>query len=195
MTHEPDLVRQAMTGDPDAMGRLWLHSRAWVAASAMAHLPAGADLDDLLQDVAMQMVAGLSSLLQPESFLPWLRTIAVNCAHSAGRKAGVRSGGRPLDPTAEEIPDPGPGRAQSHEDARQRLDRVLALVAHLPVELREPLLLKAIEGLSQRQIAQALQIQETTVETRLARARRLLRRGAPVCEPSDSQPSDRGLLR
>ena len=170
MEHDPELVRRAVAGDPDAVGRLWQSARSWVAASALAHLPAGADLEDLLQDVAMQLVTGIRGLLQPDRFLPWLRTIAVNCARSAGRKAAVRRGCRPIDSADHEIPDPAPDRVAAQATAEQHLQRVLELVGHLPVDLL---------------LAQALAIEETTVETRLARARRLLRRGAPVLARND----------
>ncbi len=40
---------------------------------------------------------------------------------------------------------------------------------------REPLLLKAVQGLSYREIGRILGLPETTVETRIARARRQLR--------------------
>jgi RNA polymerase sigma-70 factor (ECF subfamily) len=58
----------------------------------------------------------------------------------------------------------------------------------LTVAYREPLLLKAIEGLSQRQIAEVMGLSEEAVETRLARARRLLRERLAVQE---GEPGDR----
>ena len=53
--------------------------------------------------------------------------------------------------------------------------RILHLARGLPSQYSEPLLLRAVRGLSQREIAETLQLPETTVETRLARARRMLR--------------------
>jgi len=57
------------------------------------------------------------------------------------------------------------------EEARE----TLALLERLPPLYAEPLLLQATQGLSQRQIAELLDVPETTVETRLARGRRMLR--------------------
>jgi RNA polymerase sigma-70 factor (ECF subfamily) len=51
----------------------------------------------------------------------------------------------------------------------------LELSRNLPDEYREPLLLRAVRGLSYRQIADILSVPITTVETRLVRARRMLR--------------------
>jgi DNA-directed RNA polymerase specialized sigma24 family protein len=56
-------------------------------------------------------------------------------------------------------------------DARE----TLALLSQLPPQYAEPLILQATQGLSQRQIAALLDVPETTVETRLARGRRMFR--------------------
>jgi RNA polymerase sigma-70 factor (ECF subfamily) len=49
------------------------------------------------------------------------------------------------------------------------------LAARLPDGYREPLLLKCVRGLSYRQIGELMGLPETTVETRIARGRRMLR--------------------
>jgi RNA polymerase sigma-70 factor (ECF subfamily) len=49
------------------------------------------------------------------------------------------------------------------------------MVSQLPEAYREPLMLKAVHGLRTRQIAEALNIEEATVDTRVSRARRMLR--------------------
>jgi RNA polymerase sigma-70 factor (ECF subfamily) len=61
----------------------------------------------------------------------------------------------------------------------------MAATARLPEHYREPLLLRAVRGMSYRQIADTLGVPITTVETRLARARRMLRDELePVTDPS-----------
>ena len=63
-------------------------------------------------------------------------------------------------------------RIAARRDAAQRL---LAQVLSLPGEYREPLLLRCVRSLSYQQISLILDMPVTTVETRLARARRMLR--------------------
>ncbi|RYD90174.1 MAG: RNA polymerase subunit sigma-24, partial [Sphingomonadales bacterium] len=46
-----------------------------------------------------------------------------------------------------------------------------ALIGTLPLALREPLILRTIEGLSQAETAEVLGISQKAVETRLYRAR------------------------
>lgn len=52
---------------------------------------------------------------------------------------------------------------------------VRRLVDALPEELRQPLALSAVEGLTSREIAAIMGIAEGTVRTRIMRARRILR--------------------
>ena len=55
-----------------------------------------------------------------------------------------------------------------------RLRQLDAAIASLPVSLREPLILRVFENLSQRETAQLLGVSEKAVETRLYRAKREL---------------------
>jgi len=48
-------------------------------------------------------------------------------------------------------------------------------VLTLPPEYREPLLLRCVRALTYQQISEILDLPVTTIETRLARARRMLR--------------------
>ena len=54
---------------------------------------------------------------------------------------------------------------------RAELARLWQAVARLPAALKETLLLRTVEGLSQSETAAALAISEKAVETRLHRAR------------------------
>jgi RNA polymerase sigma-70 factor (ECF subfamily) len=73
-------------------------------------------------------------------------------------------------------------------DAGRGAAEMLALLERLPSQFAEPLLLQATQGLSQRQLAQLLGVPETTVETRLARGRRMLRQ---LLQQLDSGEMDR----
>ena len=54
---------------------------------------------------------------------------------------------------------------------KAELARVRAAIAKLPSPIREPLVLRTIEGLTQAETAEILGISEKAVETRLYRAR------------------------
>lgn len=181
----PTLVRAAMEGDRVALRALWEEHRRWVAAVIMAHKPRSADVDDLLQEVAMTIVAKIGTLSEPAAFPGWLRMVALNVARLAGRKTtvgpkitsesslGVSADGRTaLDPAGDADARAHPAHKPAvSEEAR----RVFDLALQLPEDYREPLLLRTVQELSYAEIARITGLPETTIETRIARGRRMLR--------------------
>jgi len=174
MFEEHQLAGGAIAGNGEALQSLWQHHRRWVAAVLLAHKPRDAELDDLLQDVAMALVKNIHTLKDPASVKPWLRTIAVNTARSEGRRKKVADQAAPvLAESARRFADL---RASTEaQQAREEGRRALEAAQTLPPEYREPLLLRAVRGMSYRHIADVMDVPMTTVETRIARARRMLR--------------------
>ncbi len=114
---------------------------------------------------------------------PWLLAIVRNCYSTLGRqrRSGRTSyvaelppedGGELLEPLWS-IParDPEALLLQGADS-----ERVNALMQELPPDYREVLLLREVEELSYRQIAEAVGVPVGTVMSRLARARTTLRR-------------------
>ncbi|HEX9794625.1 MAG TPA: sigma-70 family RNA polymerase sigma factor [Planctomycetota bacterium] len=199
MTPAPGLARicAARAGDPEAVAALWRLHRPWVAAVLLARMPQGAELDDLLQEVATTLVARISDLREPERFEPWLRAVALNAALTAGRRERTRGRARSLATGDAETADPSATTASDLAETRERTDRVLQAARGLPAEYREPLLLRAVNGASQSSIARQLGVTEAAVEARLARARRLLREqlarieaAPPAVRRASSGPQD-----
>ena len=58
---------------------------------------------------------------------------------------------------------------------RAELARVTAAMARLPARLREALVLRTVDGLTQAEAAEVLSVSEKTIETRLYRARAKLK--------------------
>ena len=180
---DEQLVQSARRGDREAQQELWRAHRRWVAAIILAHRPRTVEVEDLLQDVAVRFVSKIHTLRDPRAFRPWLRQIALNVCRGAARSAKtlLRFAG-PFRDDTDQV-DPGsisepvsPDRDAPHQlaqlDAAQRL---LEQALSLPMTYREPLLLRCIRALSYQQISEVLDLPITTVETRLARARRMLR--------------------
>lgn len=170
---EQRLAGGAIAGDDGAVQALWQTHRRWVAAILLAHKPRDVELDDLLQDVAMSLVKNIHTLSDPGAVKPWLRTIAVNLARSSGRRTQVVKKVMPI------LAAGAARTAELNEAADQPGDdsgrRALALAQELPPEYREPLILRAVRGMSYRQIADVMGVPMTTIETRLARARKMLK--------------------
>ncbi len=173
---ERSLTAAAVRGDGEAVRSLWQRHRRWVAAILLAHKPREADLEDLLQDVAMSFVRTIGRLRDDAMLKPWLRTVAINAARASGREVTRRRRFPRLSPVQVERPgatvDPDPGAASGERDEGSRL---LALAAKMPEGYREPLLLRCVRGMSYRQISELTGLPESTIETRIARGRRMLR--------------------
>lgn len=187
---DEQLARRARTGDVEALEALWGRQKRWVSGVLLAHMPREADLDDLLQDVALKLVEKVRTLENPAAWRPWLRAIAVHLAVSDGRRTTHRRGAVPFaDPEEQATAAGAHVRATGRERVRDRVRRVLDLVGDLPVQYREPLVLKAIEGMSLREIAEVMDVTVATVETRLARARRSLREAMTHQDRRSDQPT------
>lgn len=167
------ITASALAGDRDALRLLWEQNRRWVAAILLAHKPSWADLDDLLQEVATSVVRHSGELRDPASFRSWLRTVAINSARLAARARKYRPEPKPL--AGDEPLATVSGAGVSFNEEREEGRRLLELAMELPEGYREPLLLKTLRDLSYRQIGELVGLPETTVETRIARARKMLR--------------------
>ncbi|MCP3904689.1 MAG: sigma-70 family RNA polymerase sigma factor [Planctomycetes bacterium] len=172
---EDPLAVAVLRGDRDAIERFWEDSRRWVAAVILTYKPSFEDLDDLLQEVALTFVSKVNTVRGSGNVRAWLRTVAVNAARAAGRRGKYR----PRPHAEDQLDAFGDGAGPQSvaealgrdEDTRLMLERV----ERLPEGYREPLMLRAMHGLRSREIGEILEIPPQTVDTRVARARRMLR--------------------
>lgn len=168
-------TRAAIRGDRAAIAALWAEHRRWIAAVILTYKPREADLEDLLQEVAMRLIGHIQTLREESNLRAWLRAVAVNVARSAGRASRTSrvTSSDALDQIgvldAPASPgDGGPGDVESDGS-------IMSLVEALPDLYREPLILRAVHGMRTRQIAVVLDLPPATIDTRIARARRMLR--------------------
>ena len=133
------------------------------------------DIDDTLQETFVRAYAAETRgpILLPRAYLFRVaKHVALN--EIARRKNSATE-------SVEDFPDPdvvGSGTQPGLEqevDGRRRLALFANAVAALPSQCRKVLVLKKIEGLSQREIAIRLGIAESTVEKHLAKALLLTR--------------------
>ena len=167
-----ELAALAMGGQQTAYRVLMDRHR--VAAFRLARHHCGND--DAALDVTQQsFIAAFSALARYDRSRPfahWLARIVINKSHDWARRRKVRqffSFAIPLE-EAGDVAEPAPD-AERHTAARQELERTMAAIAGLPPRLKEVLVLRTIEGLSQAEAAAVLEISEKAVETRLYRAR------------------------
>ncbi len=169
------VVSAAIKGDRDALALLWDDSRRWIGAIILTHKSREADLEDLLQQVAMQICRKISTLEDPKAFRGWIRTIAINIARAEGRKRTRRKRSMlrlvGLEPDRDHTKDMADEQFVESEESR----RVYHAARSLPAGYREPVLLRCLQSMSYEQIGDAMGLPVTTIETRIARGRRMLR--------------------
>jgi RNA polymerase sigma-70 factor (ECF subfamily) len=158
-------------GDADALSALWQEHRRWIAAVLLAHKPAHEDLEDLLQEVAMTLVGKLNTVRDQANVRAWLRAVAVNVARASARSGKSRPRLLWTD-DMDVLPQPAQRDSLTPDDGARRM---LDLALQLPEAYREPLILKSVHGMRSRQISRILGIPEATVDTRVSRARRMVR--------------------
>jgi RNA polymerase sigma factor (sigma-70 family) len=128
---------------------------------------------DLVQETFVAAHQALPRYDGQRAMKAWLSTIAINKCRDWARKRTVRrffSFATPIDHRAEAVVDDQVAVDDGAAD-RQELDRVTGAISTLPMNLKEALVLRTIEGLTQAETAEVLGISQKAVETRLYRAR------------------------
>lgn len=172
---DPELAALALAGQQSAYGELMRRHRDAVFRLARGHAGDAAEALDITQESFISAFASLARYDGGRSFRVWIARIAINKCHDWARRRAVRrffTFVRPIE-EAGAVADfaPTPEEA-AHSQAE--LKRINAAIAALPANLRDVLMLRAIEGMSQAEAAQILGISEKAVETRLYRARNKL---------------------
>lgn len=145
------------------------------------------DAEDVLQETFLKALRSLRDFEGRSSLSTWLFRIAVNEALMLVRKRHPEavSLDEPGDPDGEEEREPLqitdwcclPEKELESAESRRQLDRA---VERLPSTLKVVFILRDIEGLSIKETAEALNLSEVTVKTRLFRARMKLREDLSV---------------
>lgn len=165
------VVEAAQQGDEFAFGELLRRQDRWVRGVVMGVLGDRDRLDDVAQQVWTTVWQKIGSLKDTARWRPWLYRIARNAAVDACRASSSR---RELP--VGEFGDSGTDATPvTHLVTGEKDAAVRSAIESLPPLYREPFVLKHIDGWSYREIAKLMDIPVDTVETRLVRARRLLR--------------------
>ena len=174
---DADLATAAATGDDRAYSTLVTRHKNGLYRLLRRYL--GSD-DEAYEAVQEAFIAAWSALARYDPARPfgaWIRTIAINKARDRGRRMAVRRlifGSQPFeDSAAQANADP----ALSADEAMVESERLAELdraIARLPLALRAPLILTALEGRSQGEAGEILGLSAKSVETRTYRARKIL---------------------
>lgn len=168
-------------GDPTALDRIMdRHSKA--VFRFLYHLVGTeADAADLAQETFVRVYLNRAAYRPEQVFTRWLFTIAANLGRNLLRTRARRPAvsleeesniqGRPMHEVT-------PGTSISPEEQLSQAEvsqLVRTALAHLPEEMREAVVLCELEERSVAETAEILRVPARTVESRLYRARQLLR--------------------
>jgi len=171
---EVPVIEAIRSGDRYAFAELVHRHTRWVRSVVFAVLGRREVVDDVVQQVWATVWRRMSELRDSTRWRPWLYRLARNAAIDAGREVRRRRG--EVEAAASALVDrwgssAGPADAERTEQKKMVLDAVKSL----PALYREPFVLRHLNDWTYRQIADVMDLPVDTVETRLVRARRLLR--------------------
>lgn len=169
-------------GDASAFPALLAAYRRPVYSYLVRNGVAEADRDDLFQSIFLKIHAAAQSYDPARPLAPWLFTIVANTVRNHYRAQAVPqavplaavSDAESRDPS--DLPDPNPGPEHIAE-ARETVAWLEEALLALPPVQREVLLLVAVAGLRQQDVAHSLNLPLNTVKTHLRRARLALADG------------------
>lgn len=179
---ELDLVRQAQAGDTEAFDRLVSRSRTRIFGMIYNMVHNEQDAWDLAQDSFLKAWKSIARFRGQSSFYTWMYRIVMNVTIDWLRKKQVKGAGaefddaiqlKEIDPASRTVPHAGP---LPHEgmQGREIRDRIDAAIEQLSPEHRAVILMKEIEDMQYREIAESLGCSIGTVMSRLFYARKKL---------------------
>lgn len=176
---DASLVILAARGDRDALAAIWDRYSSLVRGVVYGALGPDQSVEDLVQEVFLAFLRGAGRIQDGAAVRGYLATMAVRQAAQEIRRRKVRrlvglssTGELPEQPTA-------PADSE-HREAVAALHRVLS---RLSDRRRMAFILRQVQGLEMLEVAQALDISESTLRRELTTARNFIE-GASKSEPA-----------
>ncbi|WP_348268104.1 RNA polymerase sigma factor [Edaphobacter paludis] len=175
------LVRQCMAGDSHAWQQLVTSQHRRIYAICYRFTGSSTDAEDLTQDVFLKLYKNLSSFdTQKGSFQTWITTLARNLLVDHFRRTRLDRASDSLDvsfdgedgsPTmGDRLADNRPSQEQ-YVASMELKNQIQCALKQLSPELREAVILRDLEDMDYKEIAQVLRIPEGTVKSRISRGR------------------------
>ena len=176
-------LERLKSGSAEAARALVTRHMPFMLQAATRILRSRADAEDAVQEAFINAFRKLHSLEDAASLPAWLHRIAVNAAISLHRRR-KRAAEDPIDELLPQFDADGwrnyrdqaiSGDAEEGLMSEERALAVQAAIDRLPETHRVVLVLRDLEGLSTREAAEMLGVEENALKVRLHRARAALR--------------------
>ncbi len=151
--------------------------QAWLRTALLARLGCAHEVEEVMQEVAIAAATQSAKREPVERVAPWLYRVALRQMMLFRRKAGRR---KRLIENAAKLSSESDSQSRTREPLEwlislERQKEVQAAMRCLPERDRQLLMMKYVDGLSYGEIAQRIGVTASSVQSRLHRARALLR--------------------
>lgn len=159
---------------PEARGA-WKELEQRLRPYLASRVASAADVDDLLQDIFVRMHQGLASLRDDERFGPWVYRIANSAVVDRARQ-------RARSPVSALVDADVSVEVASDEQLQSDLSACVALfVSLLPPPYQQAITLTELQGRSQQEAAEMLDVSLSGMKSRVQRGREKLRHMFEEC--------------
>jgi RNA polymerase sigma-70 factor, ECF subfamily len=188
VSEDPDseLVSRVRAGDEGAFAELAGKYQGAMLSIARGYVPSGAVAEEVVQEAWIGVLRGIGRFERRSSFRTWLFRILVNRAISAGvrerRSVPVDDMGPVVDASSFDAggtwqvpPEPWADQVDDQVIAAKISARILAAIDELPLQQREVVTLRDVQGLSSGEVCAVLDISNANQRVLLHRGRSKLR--------------------
>jgi RNA polymerase sigma-70 factor (ECF subfamily) len=180
---DPDLglVQALKSGQDQALNNLMDRHRKGLFHFVLRHIPNEADALELTAEVFVRAYFCIGRFEPSAKFATWLYQIALNLCRDHSKSRAYRaslhtvSADAPAQEGREQSPLLSTERNPLEQiERREELNALEKTIHELPQNLKEPLILTALEGYSQAAAAELLGLSEKALGLKVYRARKLL---------------------
>ncbi|MEU4078017.1 RNA polymerase subunit sigma-24 [Streptomyces venezuelae] len=169
---DEQLIRAAQDGDLTSLTTVVVESQPHVRKFALSLCASPQDAEDAAQEALIILYRKIGTLRASGALASWMFRIVRNeCLRQVRLLVSRREEATPDMPDAETEPS-----AEEAVLRRQEVRRISAAIGALPRDQRQVLLMRDVQGLPGRAVAQALGLSNAAMKSRLHRARTTLRR-------------------
>ena len=168
-----DIISRAAKGDVKAFEEIYKTASGFVYTVVLRIVNNQTEAEEVTQEVFIKIFRNLRNFQFRSSLKTWIYRIAVNSAINAYRRR-AREQRRAVDfeTVSSTLEAPGDHREHMHKQDHEKI--LSSLLDSLSPEQRSCIVLRELEGLSYKEISDALKVNINTVRTRIKRARQTL---------------------
>jgi len=178
------IIHRVLMGEKEAFAEIVRAYQQMVFNLAFRYLGNYEEAEELTQEVFIRVFRFLKKFKGESSLKTWIYRITVNSAYNRYDWLRRRKHKQQMSLDAQNSPEDKPLKdkikttdrnPESEALSREVQREIQQCIERLPKRLRMAVILRDIEGLSYNEIAEALQINEGTVKSRIARGRAALK--------------------